>query len=245
VVLAGHNHYSSIGRGRFGAALAVSLLAHALPAMLLGRIYLAEPTFAPRTVFTVVELARQEFNPNRLPQLSGVSADSAPKVKEPPVVRSAKPSESKSQEPLFVQTEKQVVVGPPKVYFSAAQLDQQPDLLVPLDPSFFSDDYGLSGSITLELAINSAGTIDRIEVVSVRADEKFREKIIEWLRDKRFNPARKDGKPVDSLFRFELDLAQVDKPFEGIPMWPMPGHLPKLDARGNPIPDGPATKSPK
>jgi outer membrane biosynthesis protein TonB len=234
------SHYSSLGKGRFGAALAFSLLAHVLPVTLLARIYLAESA-ADKAVFSVIGLpsnvrhqpqaAKPPLATSSTPIVSNVQRVSkAEKPMTPPTSTSMRVRETES-------------VPQPRTYFSSQQVDQPADMLVPLDPSFFSDDFTLSGSVVLEVAVNSVGSVDRIDVLSTKGDDgRFKTRIIEWLQNKRFNPARKDGKPVDSLFRFELNLERVEKPFEGVPDWPPPGHLPKLDAKGNPIPDRPPVR---
>jgi TonB family protein len=225
-------HYSSLGKGRLGAALAVSLLAHALPVLVLARVYLVEPVVVNHAIDLPADASRPVLTPEVRARADAAvkEARAVQKIMQPapPSILPPAPAAHAAFAPQ------------PKIYFSAQQVDQLADMLVPLDPSFFSDDYTLSGSVILEVAVNSSGTVDSIDVVSAKGDDgRFQSRIIEWLKSKRFNPARKDGKTVDSLFRFELNLEKVDKPFEGVPAWPPPGHLPKLDSKGNPIPDGP------
>ncbi len=204
--------------------------------MFFGRYYLIESSKPQVVVYTLVDAvitpAVKRIAPLRAISKVAPTLLPVPKVEivvQPMMVAVAPPVVSPSPFPN---------VALPKEYLTPQDVDQPAELLVPLDPSFFSDDYSLAGSVTLDVAVNSGGDIDRIEVVSAKGDDgRFQAKITEWLRDKRFNPARKAGKSVDSFFRFELNLAKVDRPFEDVRAGPVPGHLQKLDAQGNPIPD--------
>jgi Gram-negative bacterial TonB protein C-terminal len=215
------------------------LLAHVFPAMFFGRYYLIESATRQPVVYTLVDAVIAPAVKRLAPLPPPVVVNVSPKLLPIPKVEAVAQLAEVTAVPLPVVSPApfpNVVI--PKQYLAPQEVDQPAELLVPLDPSFFSDDYSLSGSVTLDVAVNSGGDIDRVEVVSAKGDDgRFQAKITDWLRDKRFNPARKAGKPVDSLFRFELNLAKVDRPFEDVRAGPVPGHLQKLDARGNPIPD--------
>ncbi len=121
-------------------------------------------------------------------------------------------------------------------YLTASQVDQPADMLVPLDASFFTDDLTLSGKINLDIAVNENGYVDHIEVVSSRGpDGRLLTRMLNWLKDKKFNPARKEGKPVPSMLSFEFSLNKVENPFIDIPQGLPRGYRPPFDARGNPI----------
>ena len=148
--------------------------------------------------------------------------------------------------PLLPITETRAQTPPlpdSETYLSSADVDQQADLLVPIEPSLFADDFTLSGSLILQIEVNARGGIDRFEVLDSATDGhnlKLAKRLTEWFKDKTFNPARKDGYPVPSTFRFNFNIGRDDDPLKNTPNWPPPGYRPKLDSKGNAIwPAGP------
>jgi Gram-negative bacterial TonB protein C-terminal len=158
-----------------------------------------------------------------------VEAKSEPKVAN---------TEPQASAPSAIQTsipEPQITFDA-STYLTASQVDQPADMLVPLDASFFTDDLTLSGKINLDIAVNEKGTVDHIEVLNSRGpDGRLLARMLTWLKDKKFNPARKEGKPVPSILSFEFSLNKVENPFSNIPPGLPRGYRPPLDARGNPI----------
>jgi hypothetical protein len=229
----------------------VSLALHAIPVFLFGRTSLVMDRLpAPSKVMEVFLPLRTQPSPP-LPELirpstklvvpSPIAPSPEPKLVMPPLTPlpdASAPIPELKPLPSFAETRAQLPPIPDtETYFTAAQVDRQADLLVPMESTFFSDDSTLEGALTLQIAVGENGKIDRFEILDEpnEANRRLRERLTEWFRDKKFNPARKEGKPVPSIFRFNFRIGRQSDPYKDVPSWPPPGYRPPLDARGNPV----------
>jgi Gram-negative bacterial TonB protein C-terminal len=243
-----------IDRRRIVIALLVSLLLHAIPAFFFrSHFFLTGQPVQPDGATMQARLQPANNSPDAMGKANGtgtvaIAPATAPAISSPAAIKpelvEIKPeqriasAEPQASAPSTTQTPEPLpqLTFDASAYLTASQVDQPADMLVPLDASFFTDDLTLSGKINLEIAVNEKGTVDHIEVTDSRGpDGRLLARMLTWLKDKKFNPARKEGKPVPSILSFEFSLNKVENPFSNIPPGLPRGYRPPLDARGNPI----------
>jgi hypothetical protein len=110
-----------------------------------------------------------------------------------PTIVAAKPAGAQSDKAQFLEP---------------SGLDQVAELLVPLDSALFVNAQSVSGKLVFEAAVRRDGTLADIRIVSGDATETFARHMLEWFKDKKFNPAWKNGARVDSMLRFEFSLGE-------------------------------------
>jgi hypothetical protein len=134
-----------------------------------------------------------------------------------PAVANAKPSSAPSDSAQFLEP---------------SGLDQVAELLVPLDGALFVNAQSVSGKLVFEAAVRRDGTLADIRIVSGDATETFAKHMLEWFKDKKFNPAWKNGARVDSLLRFEFSLGEYQSQRTELISKEKPD-APRLDEKGN------------
>jgi Gram-negative bacterial TonB protein C-terminal len=142
---------------------------------------------------------------------SGVRGESLP------AIASAKPPSASSDSTQFLEP---------------SGLDQVAELLVPLDGALFVNAQSVSGKLVFEAAVRRDGTLADIRIVSGDATETFAMHMLEWFKDKKFNPAWKNGARVDSLLRFEFSLGEYQSQRTELIAKEKPD-APRLDEKGN------------
>ena len=65
---------------------------------------------------------------------------------------------------------------------------------------------GEQGEVVLEIRVNAAGIVDRVDVVSSCGFSELDEAAVRAARTARFTPAKSDGSPVASTARLKLDF---------------------------------------
>lgn len=91
-------------------------------------------------------------------------------------------------------------------YYSARDLDVQPRALREIVPDYpaDADREHLSGKVRLQLTLEADGRLGDIEVVSATPPDVFDESAIKALREARFAPAHKNGRPVRARVLIDL-----------------------------------------
>lgn len=85
--------------------------------------------------------------------------------------------------------------GPDDRFYLARELDHFPK---PLQPWNLRDQDGVAGSVRLWVSIDQAGQVIDVMVVDVEPPGLFVQPLRDRVRAVRFDPARKDGRPVKS-----------------------------------------------
>ena len=118
-------------------------------------------------------------------------------------------------------------------------------MLLPMDLSWFEEDYALSGSLKMDIFVRKDGTVDRIELLNiVDVSGALRERLLPLISGSSYSPAMKNGLAVNSIKTMELDLAaRVD--LKTITTKTLAGYRPKLDAKGNIAPGQDLSMMPK
>ena len=90
-------------------------------------------------------------------------------------------------------------------YYTAKELDVQPSALRRPEPVYpvRAEEQGVAGRVVIRLHLEADGGIGRIEVVSVTPGgtfgEMFRKATLDSLKDTRFSPAQRNGRPVRAV----------------------------------------------
>jgi hypothetical protein len=226
----------------------LSIALHAVPFAILSRNVSPDVVQAlPRTFNVFLQPA--PLPPSPLPEVIRKSTKlvvPTPKTNEPskvvpslsPIADPQAPPQEKARAPESLSTRAQTpVADEAEHYLTSDQVDQPADLLAPMEASLFADDFTLTGTLTVQIGVNARGGVDTFEILEAVGDEsgRLRERMTTWFKDKKFNPARKGGKPVASVFRFSFNIERLDEPFKDVPVWPPPGYRPPLDAKGNAV----------
>lgn len=91
-------------------------------------------------------------------------------------------------------------------FYSARDLDVQPRALREIVPDYpaDADRQRLSGRVRLQLQLEADGRVIDAEVVSATPAEVFDESAIKALREARFAPAQRNGRPVRARVTIEV-----------------------------------------
>jgi protein TonB len=65
---------------------------------------------------------------------------------------------------------------------------------------------GEQGDVVLEIRVNAAGIVDRVDIVSPSGFSELDEAAVRAARAARFTPAKSGGSPVASTARLKLDF---------------------------------------
>ena len=126
-------------------------------------------------------------------------------------------------------------VAPQSRFYTAAEVSQPSELLLPLDAEQFSKAPLLSGRLVLDIAISDTGKVVNIAVIEASdVGGALRAYLLPMLEAAPFVPAYKDGIPVNSVRRVEFLLGRVirDPKLDVYP--PVPASFrPQMDERGN------------
>lgn len=212
--------------GRFLGLLVLSLVAHAA-VLAWGLPYQrGDISRANEFSFRLVSLdgaksAREphvvtSFASARVPATS-VAPSAVPITKSTPQISDANPAKGQSDNTQFLEP---------------SGLDQVAELLVPLDAALFVNAQSVSGKLVFDAAVRRDGTLADIHIVSGDATETFAKHMLEWFKDKKFNPAWKNGARVDSLLRFEFSLGEYQSQRTELIAKEKPD-APRLDEKGN------------
>lgn len=96
-------------------------------------------------------------------------------------------------------------------WYEARQLDVQPRAIARIEPRYPPEARrrGIEGSVKLEMRIDEYGVVREVEVTEGDPPGVFDESALAAFRQGRFQPARKDGRPVRALItirvRYELN----------------------------------------
>lgn len=143
----------------------------------------APPAVAPAPAAAPAPVPRRARAPTR----TLASAEAARKAASPPAVASA--------EGAWASPER---VDP--IYYPARQLDVYPTLASALDLTYshVADGAGTKGRVLLLVLIGAEGTVDDVSVVDAEPRGYFEDGARRTFLAARFNPARKNGRPVKS-----------------------------------------------
>ena len=132
----------------------------------------------------------------------------APKLAEP------EPEHEKMETPeLKPEPEKPKVEQPPAEIAPAvapkqAKIDAPPKPNKTIRPDYpkGARQRGEQGDVVLEIRVNAAGIVDRVDIVSPSGFPELDEAAVRAARTARFTPAKSGGSPVASTARLKLDF---------------------------------------
>ena len=132
----------------------------------------------------------------------------APKLAEP------EPEHEKMETPeLKPEPEKPKVEHPPAEIAPAvapkqAKIDAPPKPNKTIRPDYpkGARQRGEQGDVVLEIRVNAAGIVDRVDIVSPSGFPELDEAAVRAARTARFTPAKSGGSPVASTARLKLDF---------------------------------------
>ena len=132
----------------------------------------------------------------------------APKLAEP------EPEHEKMETPeLKPEPEKPKVEHPsaepvPAVAPKQAKIDAPPKPRKTIRPDYpkGARQRGEQGDVVLEIRVNAAGIVDRVDIVSPSGFPELDEAAVRAARAARFTPAKSGGSPVASTARLKLDF---------------------------------------
>ena len=132
----------------------------------------------------------------------------APKLAEP------EPEHEKMETPeLKPEPEKPKVEHPsaepvPAVAPKQAKIDAPPKPRKTIRPDYpkGARQRGEQGDVVLEIRVNAAGIVDRVDIVSPSGFSELDEAAVRAARTARFTPAKSGGSPVASTARLKLDF---------------------------------------
>ena len=135
----------------------------------------------------------------------------APKLAEPEPTESI--LEQAPARPARESTSDEVAQAP-STGGSAAQAPKQAKIDAPPKPhKTIKPDYpkgarqrGEQGEVVLEIRVNAAGNVDRVDIVSSCGFPELDEAAVRAARTARFTPAKSGGSPVASTARLKLDF---------------------------------------
>ena len=91
-------------------------------------------------------------------------------------------------------------------FYSARDLDVQPRTLREIVPEYppGADRQRLSGKVRLQLKLEADGRVSDVEIVHAVPPDVFNESAIRAIRDARFSPAQRNGRPVRAQVLIEV-----------------------------------------
>ncbi len=121
----------------------------------------------------------------------------------------------------------------PEYFYRANDLDYRAEMLLPMEMTWFEDQFALSGSLKMSIYVRKDGTVERIDLLNiVDVSGELREKLLPLIYAAKFKPAAKRGEAVNSIKTMEFDLSARDDP-KDTTLSTLAGFRPSLDAKGN------------
>lgn len=137
-----------------------------------------------------------------------VAAPLVPSAAEsaPPVVASQPGTAPAETQPAAVPPAVAITSAVDLTYYSVRDLDQPPRALREIVPDYpaAADRQRLSGTVRLRLELEADGRISNIDVVSAVPPGVFDESAVKALRETRFAPAQRNGRPVRARVLIDL-----------------------------------------
>ena len=122
-------------------------------------------------------------------------------------------------------------------FFTANEVDYRAEMLLPMEMTWFDEEFALSGSLKMNIYVLADGTVEKIDLLSTAdVSGALREKLLPLLQMAKYSPAIKNGKPVNSIKTMEFDLAARPDP-KTTSETTLAGFRPKLDGKGNIAPN--------
>ena len=212
---------------RFSTAIIASVVAHGLVAMGIVAYmkYAPGPTAVATLDLSSVDLSFAEDEDETAAVSPTMPA--MPEV-EPPKPREEKPPEAEraedplppdptapklaEPEPEREQMETPNIPPPappaPAVAPKQAKIDAPPKPHKTIKPDYpkGARQRGEQGEVILEIRVNAAGIVDRVDIVSSCGFPELDEAAVRAARTARFTPAKSGGSPVASTARLKLDF---------------------------------------
>jgi len=202
------------GNRRFGAALLISALAHALLSTGItpgaaGRSA-AGPAAAPPSIAVRLVIPEADL-PDTTPVARATPLREIAPLRRAPEEITARPSEMPSAPPAHPAGAGPAAVPDP-TYYPARQLDVYPALAATLEVRY-PGAVDSKGRVLLLVLIDAAGWVDDVSVVESEAAGHLEDDARRALKAARFKPALRGGLPVKSRFLVEIDYgAQARTP---------------------------------
>lgn len=173
--------------------------------------------------------ANQAASAPRVTRTQALAVSSDPAFTQPETLDSPAQNTSGLLPPTLVKV--------PDYFFLGNEVDYRAEMLLPMDMSWFDDEFALSGSLKMSIYVREDGSVDRIELLNtVDVSGALREKLLPLLQMATYSPAVKNGKPVNSIKTMEFDLVARADP-KTYTSKTLAGFRPKLDAKGNIAPN--------
>ena len=212
---------------RFSTAIVASVVAHGLVAVGIVAYmkYAPGPTAIATLDLSSVDLSFAEDEDETAavsPTMPAVPEDEPPKPREekPPEAERAEdplppdPAAPKLAEPEPEREQMETPNIPPPAPPAPAVAPKQAKIDAPPKPhKTIKPDYpkgarqrGEQGEVILEIRVNAAGIVDRVDIVSSCGFPELDEAAVRAARTARFTPAKSGGSPVASTARLKLDF---------------------------------------
>ena len=132
----------------------------------------------------------------------------APKLAEPEPERERMETPELKPEPEKPKVEHPPAEPVPAVAPKQAKIDAPPKPRKTIRPDYpkGARQRGEQGDVVLEIRVNAAGIVDRVDVVSPSGFPELDEAAVRAARAARFTPAKSGGSPVASTARLKLDF---------------------------------------
>lgn len=138
--------------------------------------------------------------------------DPLPPDPEAPRLAQPEPAHEKMETPELEEPEKPAEEHPavqvPAVAPKQAKIDAPPKPYKTIRPDYpkGARQRGEQGDVVLEIRVNAAGIVDRVDIVSPSGFPELDEAAVRAVRTARFTPAKSGGSPVASTARLRLDF---------------------------------------
>ena len=138
--------------------------------------------------------------------------DPLPPDPEAPRLAEPEPEHEKMETPELEEPEKPAEEHPavqvPAVAPKQAKIDAPPKPYKTIRPDYpkGARQRGEQGDVVLEIRVNAAGIVDRVDIVSPSGFPELDEAAVRAVRTARFTPAKSGRKSVDSTARLKLEF---------------------------------------
>ena len=138
--------------------------------------------------------------------------DPLPPDPEAPRLAQPEPAHEKMETPELEEPEKPAEEHPavqvPAVAPKQAKIDAPPKPYKTIRPDYpkGARQRGEQGDVVLEIRVNAAGIVDRVDIVSPSGFPELDEAAVRAVRTARFTPAKSGRKSVDSTARLKLEF---------------------------------------
>jgi len=162
---------------------------------------------APAARPKAVPLLAPSETAEALPVAEPVAAQPAPPVAKPqpadPVPAAPQPA---AAPPAAAAPAIAITSSVDLTFYSARDLDVQPRTLREIVPEYppGADRQRLSGKVRLQLKLEADGRVSDVEIVHAVPPDVFNESAIRAIRDARFAPAQRNGRPVRAQVLIEV-----------------------------------------